>query len=131
MGAYRKLYFWKKFVECFLIHVVDISTSVDSNHYVMVGARRVACYQKFEVFSLIELSPVCFNMVDYFNIFTLGGFGCLTPFSSMWVSSSSWGGGLNKVDSLLGSLLALAYTLEMSNFMTSLALGILSWALLS
>ena len=25
------------------------------------------------------------------SIFTLGGFGCLTPFLSMWVSSSSWG----------------------------------------
>ena len=26
------------------------------------------------------------------SIFTLGGFGCLTPISLMWVSSSSWGG---------------------------------------
>ena len=38
---------------------------------------------------------------------------------------------LNKVGSLFGSPLALAYTVEISNFMTSLALGILSWALLS
>ena len=40
-------------------------------------------------------------------------------------------GALNKVGLLGGSLLALAHFVEMSNFMTSLALGILSMPLLS
>ena len=51
MGAYRKLHFWKKFIESFLIHAVDISTSIHHyNDVVVVGLSRVACYGKFEVF---------------------------------------------------------------------------------
>ena len=64
------------------------------------------------------------------NIFTLGGFGCLTPFSLMWVSSSSWWC-LKKIGSLFSSFLGLAYLVEMSNFVAVLALCILSWTLLS
>ena len=64
------------------------------------------------------------------NIFTLGGFGCLTPYSLMWVSSSSLGG-LNKIGSLFSSFLGLAYLVEMSNFMAVFALCILGWTLLS
>ena len=36
MGAYTKLYLWKKFIESFLIHAVDISISIHSNHNVVV-----------------------------------------------------------------------------------------------
>ena len=60
------LYFRKNFIECFLIHAVDISTSVHSDHeVVVVGALRVACYGKPEVLPFIKLSPVGFNMVNY------------------------------------------------------------------
>ena len=126
MGAYRKLYFWKKFIESVLIHVVDISTSIHSNHnVVVVGPSGVACYGKFEVFSLIESSSVCLNMIYYFMH--------IYPWRWIWLSDSIfinvgviiilWG--LNKVGSLGGSLLALAHFVEMSNFMTFFALGIL------
>ena len=36
-----------------------------------------------------------------FSIFTTGGLGCLTPFSSMWVSFSSWIGAWTKLALLL------------------------------
>ena len=90
MGAYRKLYFWKNFIECFLIHAVDISTSVHSDHNVVaVGALGVAHYGKSEVFPFIKLSHVGFKYLwlTTFSICTFGGFCCLTPFSSIWVSS--------------------------------------------
>ena len=64
MGAYRKLYFRKKFIVCLFIHAVDISTYIQSNHYmVFVGSLRVAGYGKFEVFSL-HSSSVGLNMVN-------------------------------------------------------------------
>ena len=122
MGAYRKLYFWKKFIESFLIHAVDISTSIHSNHnVVVVGPSGVAHFGKFEVFSLIELSYVGLSMINHFKH--------IYPWKWIWLSDSvfiSVGviiilGGLNKV----GSLLALAHFVEMSNFMTVFALGIL------
>ena len=132
MGAYRKLYFWKKFIECFFIHAVDISTSIHSNQNVMViEPSGAACYGKFEVFSLIEFSSVGLNMINHFKH--------IYPWRWIWLSDSIFIkvgvitilGALNKVGSLGGSFLALAYFVEMSNFMTSLALGILSWTLLS
>ena len=68
MGAYRKLHFWKKFIESVLIPAVDISTSVHSDHdVVVVGPLRVAHYGKFEEFPFTELSPVGINMVNHFK----------------------------------------------------------------
>ena len=131
MGAYRKLYFWKKFIECLLIHAVDISTSIHSNHNVMfVGPSGVAHYGEVEVFSLIEFSSVGLIMINYFKH--------IYPCRWIWLSDSIFInvgviiilGALNKVGLLGGSFLTLAYFVEMSKFMTSLALGILSWALL-
>ena len=126
MEAYRKLYFWKKFIENVLIHAVDISTSIHSNHNVVVlGPSGVAHYGKFEVFSLIESSSVGLNMINHFKH--------IYPWRWIWLSDSIFInvgviiilGGLNKVGSLGGSLLALAYFVEMSNFITFFALGIL------
>ena len=63
-------------------------------------------------------------------IFTLGGFGCLTPiFINVGVIIIL--GSLNKIGSLFSSFVGLAYLLEMSNFMVVLALCILSWTLMS
>ena len=56
---------------------------------VFVGSLGVCDNWEFKVLSL--WSSVGSNMI-ILSIFTLGGFGCLTPFSLMWVSSSSWGG---------------------------------------
>ena len=68
MGAYRKLHFWKKFIESFLIYAVDISTSIHPyNDVVVVRPSRVAHCGKFEVFPFIELSPVGFNMINHFK----------------------------------------------------------------
>ena len=51
MGAYRKLYFRKKFIECLLIHAVDIGTCIHSNHYmVFVGSFGVAGCEEFKMF---------------------------------------------------------------------------------
>ena len=85
MGAYRKLHFWKKFIESVFIHAVDISTSIHPNSdVVVVGPLRVACYGKFEVFPFIELFLLASIWLTTLSIITLGGgFGCLTPFSSM------------------------------------------------
>ena len=130
MGAYRKLYFWKKFIESVLIHVTDISISIHSNNNVMViGPSGVACYGKYEVFSLIEFSSVDLRMINYFKH--------IYPGRWIWLSYSIFIdvgviiilGALNKVGSLCGSFLALAHFVEMSNFMTGFAL--LGWAPLS
>ena len=82
MGAYRKLHFWKKFIECFLIHAVDISTYIHSNHnMVFVGLSRVACYWKFEVFPLSDFPLLAAVWLTNLSIFTLGGgFGCRLHF---------------------------------------------------
>ena len=123
MGAYRKLYFWKKFIESVLIHAFGISINIHSNHnVVVVGSLGVAHYEKFEEFSLIESSSDGLNMINHFKH--------ICPWW-IWLSDSIfinvgviiilWG--LNKV----GSLLALAHFVEMSNFMAIFALGILGW----
>ena len=131
-GAYRKLYFRKKFIESVLIHAVDISTNIHSNHnVVVVEPSGVAHYGKFEVFSLIEFSSVGLNMINHFKH--------IYPWRWIWLSDSIFInvgvivilGALNKVGLLGDSSLALAHFVEMSNFMASLALGILSWAPLS
>ena len=101
------------------------------NHNVMVvGSLRVARYGKFEVFSLIESSSVGLNMINHFKH--------IYPWW-IWLSDSIFInvgviivlGAQNKVGLLGGSFLALAYLVEMSNFMTSLVLGILGWTLLT
>ena len=126
MGAYRKFYFWKKFIESVLIHAVDISSSIHSNHNVVaVQPSGVAHYGKFEVFFLIESSSFGLNIIDHFKY--------IYPWRWIWLSDSIFInvgiiivlGGLNKVGSLGGSLFALAHFVEMSNFMTFFALGIL------
>ena len=131
MGAYRKLYFWKKFIDSVLIHAVAISTSFHSNHnVVVVGSLGMARYGRFEVLSLIKSSSVGLNMINHFKH--------IYPWW-IWLSDSIFInvgviiilGSLNKVGPLVGSLLALAHFVEMSNFMTSLALGILGWTPLS
>ena len=125
MGAYRKLYFWKKFIESSLIHAVGISTSIhpDTNE-VVVGPSGVACYGKFEVFPFIELSPVGFNMFNHFkHIYPWWIWLSVSNFISVSVIFIL--GGLNKVGSLGGSLLVLVHFAEMSYFVTVFALGIL------
>ena len=126
MGAYRKLYFWKKFIESVLIHTVDISTRIHSNHnVVVVGPSGVACYRKFEVFFLIKSSSVGLNMINHFKH--------IYPWRWIWLSDSIFIkvgviiilGGLNKVGSQGGFFLTLAHFVEMSNFMAFFALGIL------
>ena len=126
MGAYRKLYFWKKFIESVLIHAVDISTSIHSDHnVVIVGPSGVAHDGKFEMFPLIEFSSVGLDMIDHFkHIYPWRWIG-LSDFIFINVGVVIILGGLNKVGSLGCSLLALAHILEMSNFMTVFALGIL------
>ena len=126
MGAYRKLYFWKNFIESFLIHAVNFSTSIHPDHEVVfVGPLGVAHYGKFEVLSLIEFSSVGLNMVNHFKYIYLWRW--------IWLSDSIFInagiiiilGALNKVGSLDGSFLALAHFVEMSNFTAVFALGIL------
>ena len=91
MGAYRKLHFRKKFIECLLINAVDISSCIHSNHYmVLVGPLGCLAIGNLRCFCCDPL--VASIWLTSLNTFTLGGFGCLTPFSLMWVSSSSWGG---------------------------------------
>ena len=132
MGAYRKWYFWKNFSESFFIYAVDISTSIHSNHNVVaVGPSGVAHYGKFKVLPLIEFSSV--------GLSTINQFKHIYPWRWIWLSDSIFinvgviiiSRALNKVGSLGGSFLALAYLMEMSNFMTILALGILGWTPLS
>ena len=84
MGAYRKFHFRKKFIECLLIHAVDISSCIHSNHYmVLVGSLGCLAIGNLRCFPCGPL--VASIWLTSLNIFTLGGFGCLTPFSSMWV----------------------------------------------
>ena len=88
----------------------------------------MAGYGKFEVFSLHEFSSVGLNMVNYLKH--------IYPWW-IWLSDSILINvvvvivlaALSNVNSLFRLPFALAYTVEMSNFMTSLVLGILSWAL--
>ena len=65
------------------------------------------------------------------SIFTLGGFGCQTPFSSMLVSSSSWGGVWTRLVLLLLFLDWHTLWVEVSYFVRVLALCIFSWTFLS
>ena len=61
MGAYRKLYCRKQFIECLFIHAVDISTCIHFNHYVVfVGSLGVAGYGELEMFS----SSVGLSMIN-------------------------------------------------------------------
>ena len=129
MGAYRKLYFRKKFIECLFIHVVYISSCVHSDHYmVLAGSLGVCGDWKFEVLSL--WSPGGLNMVN-----------CLKHIYPWWIwlSPSNFidvgviiilGWCLDKIG-ILGPFLGLAYLVEVSFFVTFLALCILSWAFLS
>ena len=93
MGAYRKLYFWKKFIEFFLIHAVDISTCIHSNHNMMVvGPSGWLTMENLRCFPSLTFPLLASIWLTTLSIFTLeGGFGCLSPFSSMWMLSSSWG----------------------------------------
>ena len=127
MGAYKKLYFWKIFIESFLIHAVDISTSIHPDHeVVVVGPLSVAHYGKFEVLSLIEFSSVGLNMINHFkHIYPWRWIG-LSDSIFINVGVIIILGILNKVGSLGGSFLALAHFVEMSNFMAVFALSILS-----
>ena len=113
-------------MECFLIHVVDISTSIHSDHNaVVVGASWVAHYGKFEVFSLIEFSSVGLSMINHFkHIYPWRWIG-LSDSIFIDVGVIIVLGALNKVGLLGGSFLALAHFVEMSNFMAVFALGIL------
>ena len=91
MGAYRKLHFRKKFIECLFIHAVYISSCVHSNHY-MVLVQSLGVFGDWE-FRCFPFGPLVASIwLIVLSIFILGGFGCLTPISLMWVSSSSWGG---------------------------------------
>ena len=129
MGAYRKLNFRKKFIECLLINAVDISFCIHSNHYVvLVGSLVVFGDWELEVLSLWSLGG--FNMVNY-----------LKPIYPWWIWLSHsifinvgviiiMGWCLDKIGSL-GFFLGLAYFVEVSYFVTVLALCILSWTLLS
>ena len=120
MGAYRKLYFWKKLIESVLIHAVEISTSIHSNHnVVVVGPSGVAHYGK------IEFISVGLNMINHFkHIYPWRWIG-LSDSIFINVGVVIILGGLNKVGSLGGPLLALVHFVEMSNFMTVFALDIL------
>ena len=114
MGAYRKLYFRKKFIECLLIHAVYISFCVHSDHYmVLVGSLGVFGNWEFEVLSL--WSPGGFNMVN-----------CLKHIYPWWIWLSHsnlidvgviiiLGWCLDKIGSL-GPFLGLAYLVEVSYF---------------
>ena len=115
-----------------LIHAVDISTSIHSDHDVVVVRRlRVAHYGKFEVFPFIELSPVGFNMINHFKH--------IYPWWWIWLSDSIFInvgviiilGDCCEVNPLGGSFLALANLVELFYFVTFLALGILGWTPLS
>ena len=106
MGAYRKFHFWKKCFESVLIHAVDISSCIHSDHeVVVVGPLGVACYGKLEVLSLIEFSSVGLNMVNHLKH--------NYPWKWIWLSDSIFInvgviiilGALNKVGSLGGSFL--------------------------
>ena len=129
MGAYRKLHFGKKFIECLLIHAVDIGSCIHSNHYVvLVGPLGLFDKWEPEVRSLWSLGG--FNMINYLkNIYPWW----------IWLSHSIsfdvgviiiLGWCLDKSGSLSGPFLGLAYFVEVSYFMTVFALCILSWTFL-
>ena len=126
MGAYRKLHFWIKFIESFLIHAINISTSIHPDqNVVVVGPLRVAHYGKFEVFLFIELSSVGLNMVNHFK--HIYPWWWIWRYDSIFINVgviTIWGA-LNNVGSLGGSFLALALFVEMSNFVTFCTFGIL------
>ena len=130
MGAYRKLHFRKKFIECLLIHAVDISSCIHSNHYVvLVGSLGVFGNWELEVLSLWSLGGS--NMINYLKH--------IYPWW-IWLSHSIFvdvgviiilGWCLDKIGSLFCAFLGLAYFVEVSYFVTVLALCILSWTFLS
>ena len=129
MGAYGKLHFRKRFTECLLIHVVDISSCIHSNHYVvLVGSLGVFGKWELEVLFLWSLGG--FNMVNYLKH--------IYPWW-IWLSHSIFinvsviiifGWCLEKMGSL-GPFLGLTYFVEVSYFVTDFALCILSWTFLS
>ena len=92
---------------------------------VVVGLLGVACHGKLEVFFLIEFASVGLNMINHFkHIYPWRWIG-LSDAIFINVGVIIILGALNKVGSLDGSFLALAHFVEMSNFMTVFALGIL------
>ena len=89
----------------------------------------MARYWELQVLPFIELSPVGFNMIN-----------CLKHIYPWWIWLSDSiliymvviiVLGLSNVNSRLGPFLALAHTVEVSNFVACLALSILGWAFLS
>ena len=109
MGDYWKLYFRKKFIESFLNHAVDISTSIHSNHnVVVVGPSGMAHYGKFEVFSFIEFSSVGLNMINHFKHIYPWRWIRLSDSIFINVGVIVFLGALNKVG-LLGDFFALAH----------------------
>ena len=117
-GTLSKLHFRKNFLKCLVIHAVDICTSIHSHYQVVVvGALKVAHYGEFQVLSLIELSPVGFNMINSLKLIYPGW---------IWLSMSIFIDvgviiiilGLNKIGPwFIASFLALAYTVVVSYFM--------------
>ena len=94
---------------------VDISTCTHSYHEVVaVGPTRVAGYGKFQVFSLIEGSPVGIDMINHFNHIDPWGI-VLSGSKSIQVSVILILRGLGKLNLLGGSFLALAHFVEMWN----------------
>ena len=131
MGEYRKLHFWKKFSESFLIHAVDISTSIHLyNDVVVVGLSRVAHYGKVEVFPFIDLFPVGLNMTNHLrHIYPWWIRLSVSKFINVGVIIIL--GNCGEVSPPGGSFLALANFVKVSYFVTFLALGILGWTPLS
>ena len=120
------LHFWKNVIECLLIHAVDISLCIYSNHYmVFVGSLGVLGDWELEVLSLWSLGGS--NMINYLKH--------IYPWW-IWLSHSIFinvgviiilGLCLDKIGSLSGPFLGLAYFVEVSYFVTVFALCILSW----
>ena len=130
MGACRKLHFRKKFIECLLIHAVYISSCIHSNHYmVLVGSLGVFGNWELEVLSLWSLGG--FIMVNYLkHIYPWWIWLSDSIFVNVGVIIIIMGWCLDKIGSL-GPFLGLSYLVEMSYFVTVLALCILSWTFLS
>ena len=85
----------------------------------------VTHYGKLEVLFLIEFSSIGLSMIEHFkHIYPWRWIG-LSDSIFINVDVIIIFGALNKVGSLGGSFLALAHFVEMSNFMTVFALGIL------
>ena len=109
----------------FSYHAVDISSCIHSNHYVvLVGSLGVFGNWELEVLSLWSLGG--FNMVNYLKH--------IYPWW-IWLSYSIFidvgviiilGWCLDKIGSLSGPFLGLAYFVEVSNFVTVFALCILA-----